>query len=239
MDYANDRAIGIEAAKKLGASRTAAAIRQGGFQDIFSAAKAEIGIDKLMAEIVKGPPVWSHMALLNIPDLGNYRAALVARAAEAPSGAVSPGVATAPSPTHTAAAGRPKAAVMMGGPLSIMSLHNAMAANCQWTCEWMDGGAQQPTAKYSDWNTWLWSGTLTGGCGSTIALTDFAKKVPLSPLNKGDTVWIYVWVQAGTDQSGKDMTSFQFTYDPGSTLTAAFNISGTTTINSLSVASYG
>ena len=74
----------------------------------------------------------------------------------------------------------------------------------------MDGGAQQPTAKYSDWNKWLWSGTLTAGCGSTIKMSDFAAKVPLSPLNKGDTVWIYVWVAGGTDQNGKNLTSYQF-----------------------------
>jgi hypothetical protein len=239
MDYENDRKQGIEIAKSLGATRTAAAIRQGGFRDIFTAAAAELGMDKLVAQIVQGPPVWSHMALLNIPDLGNYAAALTKRAAEAPSGAVSPGVGTAPSPTHTSAtAGVARAAMVMGGPLSIMSLHNAMAADCQWTVEWMDGGSQQPTQNYSDWNKWLWSGTLTAGCGSTIKLSDFAAKVPLSPLNNGDTVWIYVWVAGGTDQSGANLTSYQFTYNSGSTLTAAFVISGTTTINTLSVASY-
>ena len=119
-----------------------------------------------------------------------------------------------------------------------MSLHHAMAADCQWTVEWMDGGSQQPTQNYSDWNSWLWSGTLTAGCGSTIKLSDFAAKVPLSPLNNGDTVWIYVWVAGGTDQSGANLTSYQFTYNSGSTLTAGFVISGTTTINTLSVASY-
>ena len=67
MDYANDRQQGIEAAKSLGASCTAAAIRQGGFNDIFTAAKAEIGMDKLVAQILQGLPAWSHMALLNIP----------------------------------------------------------------------------------------------------------------------------------------------------------------------------
>lgn len=239
MDYENDRKQGIEFAKSLGATRTAAAIRQGGFRDIFDAAVAEIGMDKLVAQIVQGPPVWSHMALLNIPQLGNYTAALTKRAAEASNGAVSPGVGTAPSPTHTASvASVTRAAVVMGGPLSIMSLHNAMAADCQWTVEWMDGGSQQPTQNYSDWNKWLWSGTLTAGCGSTIKLADFAAKVPLSPLNNGDTVWIYVWVAGGTDQSGANLTSYQFTYNSGSTLTAAFVISGTTTINTLSVASY-
>ena len=136
MDYANDRQQGIEAAKSLGASRTAAAIRQGGFNDIFTAAKAELGMDKLVAQILQGPPVWSHMALLNIPDLGSYAAALTARAADAPSGILSPGADTAPSPTHASpVAGGMRAAAVMGGPLSIMSLHNAMAADCQWTAD--------------------------------------------------------------------------------------------------------
>lgn len=239
MDYENDRQQGIEMAKSLGATRTAAAIRQGGFRDIFNAATAEIGMDKLVAQILQGPPVWSHMALLNVPNLGNYAAALTKRASEAPSGAVSPGAGTAPSPSHTAPpTGAAQAAAVMGGPLSIMSLHNAMAADCQWTAEWMDGGSQQPTQKYSDWNKWLWSGTLTAGCGSTMKLSDIAAKVPLSPLNNGDTVWIYVWVAGGTDQNGKNLSSYQFTYNSGSTMTAAFVISGTTTINTLSVASY-
>ncbi len=66
MDYEIDRKQGIELAKSLGATRTAAAIRQGGFRDIFDAALAELGMDKLIAHIVQGPPVWSHMALLNI-----------------------------------------------------------------------------------------------------------------------------------------------------------------------------
>lgn len=128
--------------------------------------------------------------------------------------------------------------MVMGGPLSIMKLHNGMAANCQWTVEWMDAGSQQPTQNYPDWNKWLWSGTLTGGCSSTIKLSDFAAKVPLSAMNNGDTVWIYVWVEAGTDQSGADLTSYQFTYNSGSTLRAEFVMTGTTTINTLSVASY-
>ena len=60
------------------------------------------------------------MALLNIPDLGNHTAALTKRAAVAPSGAVSPSVGTAPSPTHASStAGVTRAAVVMGGPLSL------------------------------------------------------------------------------------------------------------------------
>jgi hypothetical protein len=114
-----------------------------------------------------------------------------------------------------------------------------MAADCEWTVKWMNSGKEQPNEHYSDWNTWLWSALLSGGCGSTIDVVDFAKKVPNCTLNKGDVVWIYVWVCAGYDKNGKDnLPSFQFTYDPGSPSTAIFGISGTTTINTLSVEQY-
>lgn len=48
-----------------------------------------------------------------------------------------------------------------------------------------------------------------------------------------------MWVAAGTDNSGSTgLKSYQFTYDPGSPSMAVFGISGTTTINTLSVEQY-
>jgi hypothetical protein len=193
----------------------------------------------LVAHLQKAPPLWSHKALLAIPDLGEYHSAVAQRAAEASDGILTPGGGTARPNLASArpAAASPTAAVW-GGPLSAMTLHNAMAATVNCTVEWMDVEAQ-PTAKYPDWNNWLWCGDITAGSDSgQMKVADYAAHVPNSPINKGDTVWIYVWVAGGSDLDGSKLTSYQFTYDPGSTKQAAFVASGTTTINSLSVQSY-
>jgi hypothetical protein len=238
--YDRDRVAGIQLAKSLAASKTAAVIedKAKNFKDIFDTAVAELGVDKLGAALLQAPPAWAHAALLSVPDWGANQQGLVARAGEASDGTVSP----AAGSKRVMAAGAPRnlaaAAALMGGPLSKMTLNNHMAANCQWTIEWFDG-KDQPADKYSDWNKWKWSGTLTAGCGSTMSVIDVRNKVPLSPLNNGDVIWVYVWVEAGTDKNGKDnLPSFQFTYDSGSPQQGIFGISGTTTINTLSVEKY-
>lgn len=242
MSYDQDRLAGIKIANELGAVKTARLIERStsNFEVIFHSAIAELGMDAVASALVNAPPVWAHMALLHIPGLGAHSAALAARAADASDGSVTPGSTTTAAvetvqPVRAAAA----AAAVMGGPLSIMTLNNHMAADCQWTAKWMDGGEEQPTKNYPNWNNWKWSGTLTAGCGSTISLNTFASSVPNSPLNTGDVVWIYVWVAGGSDRSGRtDLTSYQFTYDSGSPSAAVFGISGTTTINTLSVEKY-
>ena len=239
--YDRDRVTAMQIAKRLGATKTAAVIGDPtkNFKDIFAVAVPEIGVDRLVAELIQAPPSWAHAALLYVPDLGSHSAALVKRAAEAADGTVTPGAGTKPAtlaaaPQNMAAA----VAALMGGPLSSMTLNNHMAADCQWTMEWFDG-SNQPTAEYPDWNTWKWSGTLTAGCGSTMSVSDVSKQVPNAPLNNGDVIWIYVWVAGGTDKNGKDnLPSFQFTYDSGTPTKAVFGISGTTTINTLSVETY-
>ena len=234
MSFAQDRKTGMQMATKAGASKTAKLIQNehAGFGAIFDSAAAEIGKDALVKHVLEGPPFWSHMALLHMDDMGGDEAALRARAAQAPADMVRPEAGSELlAENDVALAGE------LGGPLSAMNLHNAMAANCQWTVKWMNGGVEQPTTNYPNWDKWQWSGTLTAGCGSQMALSKIAAKVPNAPLNNGDTVWIYVWVQAGSDKSSKDST-FQFTYQSGSTKIAYWNISGTTTINSLSLNNY-
>jgi hypothetical protein len=241
MNYDHDRSLAIQLAHKLGASKTAAVIadKRKNYEDILDSAIAELGLDAVAAALKKGPPVWSHLALLHIHDLGSHREALQQNAANAPDGSVSPGSGTTAPAATVAVARSAQPENLMGGPLSKMCLNNHMAADCEWTVKWMNSGKEQPNEHYSDWNTWLWSALLSGGCGSTIDVVDFAKKVPNCTLNKGDVVWIYVWVCAGYDKNGKDnLPSFQFTYDPGSPSTAIFGISGTTTINTLSVEQY-
>jgi len=238
--YDRDRVTGIQIAKRLGATKTAAVIEDQtkNFKDIFDVALTEVGLDRLVAELTQASPAWAHAALLSIPDLGAHRSALLKRAAEAPDAMISPGAGTARAAHPAAPRNLAAAAGLMGGPLSSMTLNNHMAANCRWTIEWFDG-ENQPAAKYPDWNKWKWSDTLTAGCGSAMSVIDVRNQVPDAPLNNGDVIWIYVWVQAGTDKNGKDnLSSFQFTYDSGSPLRAVFGISGTTTINTLSVESY-
>ena len=238
--YDRDRVTAIQIAKKLGATKTAAVIEDQtkNFKDIFDVAVPEIGLDRLVAELTQAPPAWAHAALVSIPDLGAHGAALAKRAAEAQDGVISPGAGTASATLAAAPRKIAAAAALMGGPLSSMTLNNHMAADCKWTMEWFDG-SNQPTAEYSDWNKWKWSGTLTAGCGSTMTVDEVRKQVPNAPLNNGDVIWIYVWVAGGTDKNGKDnLPSFQFTYDSGTPQKAVFGISGTTTINTLSVESY-
>jgi hypothetical protein len=241
MNYDQDRTLGIQLAHKLGATKTAAVIedKRKNYEDILDSAIAELGLDAVAAALKDGPPLWAHLALLHIPNLGSHLGALQQNAAKAPDGSVSPGSGTtAPAPTVSVARSAQEAN-LMGGPLSKMCLNNHMAADCQWTAKWMDSGSEQPNANYPDWNTWQWSAVLTAGCGSTIDMVTIAAKVPNSHLTKGDVIWIYVWVAGGYDKNGKDdLPSFEFTYDPGSPSTAIFGISGTTTINTLSVEKY-
>lgn len=232
--FAADRKTGLQMALAAGAIKTAETIKNSdtGFAAIFAAAEAEIGKDALIKHILKGPPVWSHMALMFIKDPGAQDAALKARAAEVPTDMLQPAAGTKLMDENDVAL-----VGDMGGPLSSMNLHNAMAATVQWTVKWQNGGVEQPTKAYPDWNKWKWSGDITAGCGSQMALSTIAAKVPNAPLSNGDTVWIYVWVALGTDLSSKG-SLFQFTYQSGSTKTAYWNASGTTTINQLSLTNY-
>ncbi|MFQ6026306.1 MAG: hypothetical protein ACE5Q6_02195 [Dehalococcoidia bacterium] len=232
--YDEDREQGIAIAQRLGATETATVIRnkQSDFHDIFSTAISEKGLDALAAELITGPPVWAHAALLTIPDLGAHRAALLQRAAEAPDGTVSPA-----SGTTAAVEDDVLREFTSGGPCSKFDLHDGLAADCRFTAKWMDGGAEQPTSHYPNQSDWLWSHTLTAGCHQTIDLVKFGEKVPNSPLRRGDDIWIYVDVIAGNTLSGKNLF-LKFTYDPGSTLTVFYVATGTTTINRLSVSDY-
>ena len=235
LDYSRERMTGIRIAKKAGAEETVKLIKDTskGFADIFAFAAKEIGKQALIKNILDGPPLWSQMALLYLHDFGPAEEALRQRAAEAPAELLRPAAGSViPVKAKAAVSGN------IMGPLSLMALHNAMAATCEWTVEWMNNGVEQPGTAYPDWNDWLWSEQLTAGCSSgPISLTKFAAKVPKAPLGTGDTVWIYIWVMAGTDRSSKD-SLFQFTYNSGSAKTAYWNISGTTTINQLSLTDY-
>lgn len=239
MDYNRERIIGIQAAQKLGAVKTVAVIadQHKDFKAIFDTAIAEIGLDAVVTELTQASPIWAHAALVSIPDLGDYREALLKRAGEAPPGVSSPGTETPMEDDSTKAIFAAfSSSSVFESEISAISLKNKMAANCQFTAKWFDGGVVQPTNAYSDWNDWLWSSKLTAGCSQKLTLSEIAAKVPKSPLKNGDLVWIYVWVEAGTDMDGRKLlTSYKFTYQSGIPATADFVASGTTTINTLSV----
>lgn len=238
MDYNRERVTGIKIAQSLGANETVAAIadQQKDFHEIFNIAISEIGLDTVITELMKASPVWAHAALICIPDLGKHREALLKKVAEAPQGTVSPDADTMTVEVNANAVFTLNTA-LMGGPISAMNLKNKMAATCQFTAKWYDASKIQPQAAYDNWDDWSWSSKLTAGCSQKMELSDIAKKVPKSPLNNGDVVWIYVWVQSGTDMDGRELlTSYQFTYQSGTPSTVEFVASGTTTINTLSVA---
>ena len=93
---------------------------------------------------------------------------------------------------------------------------------------WVDNAQIQPAAGSSS-GLWKWSSKLMVGQDAQMACTDFA--LADSPLNEGDTVWMYMWVQAG-----KDIESpLRFTYSSTTADYAQFTSSGCTQNDSLAL----
>lgn len=239
FDYAEFRKIALQIAIKAGGEKTVEVIKnpRNGFGEILAAAEKELGKEVLIKHILEGPPLWSHMALIHLSDLGNDEKLLLNRADELPAEMKLPEKDTVNALDATSET----LLAPIGGsaqPLSQMYLWNAMAATVQWTVNWTDGGVEQPKSSYPNWGDWWWSGNITAGCGSgPVSLATIAQKVPNATLKDGDTVWIYVWVAGGSDLNGKT-SPFQFTYSSGSTMCAYWNANGTTTINHLSLTDY-
>jgi hypothetical protein len=228
MDYDQQRALAVRLAQAGGAKwqKTQATLANDNscFSDIVKTAVAEVGVDALVSQILQGPPQWAYNTLRLVPNLGSHRDALFQKAAEEPEWALHAlrFVPDLGSHGNTLAQKAGTLAQSIVGPIVAMTLKNSGSYVCQWTLKWTNAGKTQPAAGYPNWGDWYWSGRLDVGGSQSIDLSAFAKDK--APLQAGNVVWMYVWVQAGDDME----SPVQFTYDPASPVTANFVSSGCT-----------
>ena len=223
MNFDEQRKLGVKLASQYDAPKTMAMLKDPNacYADILQTATEEIGVDNVLAQVLQGPAQWAQNAYLAIPNLGSSQDAIVEKATDFASPVES---AEAPSFEDVSAA-RPNGG---GDPIAIsrMNLNCQAIVVCNWSLNWTDAGEDQPKKNYPDWNKWLWTDNITQYKSSgAINLTKFSQHVNL-PLNKGDQVWMWVYVQAGYDVHDKNL--FSFVYDPGTTACANLILSGTT-----------
>lgn len=84
MNLDEQRRLGMKLAVDADAKETLAAIKDTGkcFEDILKTAAAELGIEKFTSIIQQNDPLWAAKAIRYIPDLGDFRADLIKKAAE-------------------------------------------------------------------------------------------------------------------------------------------------------------
>lgn len=226
MNLDKQREHGIKLATDFGAAKTLAALNDKDvcFKDILPIAASEIGMDKFVSVILQNDPIWSAKALAFVPDLGDYRDQLLKRAAE----------------DQTAALDALRNGGELGGHQGLLesalgSFANTLGDiagfvlldqggyNCAFTMYWSNNGVNYPADKSNP----VWSDKIMLGQSTNKKCTDFA--TDKSPLQAGNEVWMYMWVQAG-----KDIESpLHFTYNPNTANYAYFTCSGTTTIDNL------
>ncbi|MEN2786925.1 hypothetical protein ACFOKI_08640 [Sphingomonas qilianensis] len=232
MDILAQRELGLKLAQQRGADTLQSVIsdRNSDYSAIFAAAARDLKPGALIEAVLAGPPEWAFYALTNLPNLdADERAALVAKAATDPFTAANTlrgvrGI-EAHSDALTQAAGNFAATQ---GTISGFYLNNKGSYNCEFTMYWVDNGKAQPqTGSKSD--KWVWSSKLMVGQDEKKACTDFA--LTDSPLKEGDTVWIYLWVQAGQDIE----SPLRFTYSSAVAEYACFTSSGCTQSDSLAL----
>jgi hypothetical protein len=227
MDYDIQRALAIRLAQAGGQrwqkTQAALANENSRFSDIVNTAVSEVGVDALVAQILQGPPQWAYKTLRFVPNLGANRDALLQKAAQDPASALSAYRFVQDQGNHgttlAQSAGKFAQAV---GPIKAMNLKNSGSYVCQWTLKWENNLQVQPKTGYPNWGDWYWSGSLDVGQSQSIDLSQFSK--PNAPLQAGNLVWMYVWVESGDDME----SPVQFTYDPSSVETANFVSDGCT-----------
>lgn len=226
MNLEEQREHGIKLATDLGASKTLAALNDKDvcFKDILPIAASEVGIEKFVSVITQNDPTWAAKALAFVPDLGNYRAELIKKAAEDQTAALDALRNGGDLGEH-----RELLADTAGnlatttGDIAGFVLLDQGGYNCAFTMYWSNNGVSYPTDKSNP----VWSDTIMLGQSTNKKCTDFA--TDKSPLAAGNEVWMYMWVQAG-----KDIESpIHFTYNPNTANYAYFTCSGTTTIDNL------
>jgi hypothetical protein len=236
MKTDEQRGLGLKLAKSLGAVRTQEIIKdpKSDFTTILKTASAEIGLDKLVENIIEGPPEWAFHALRQIPNLSSKeRDILIRKTAEEPLTAVHTLRSINDLGTHhNTLLQRAGVLAQTQGEISGFYLNNKGSYNCEFTMYWSNAGKIQPNAG-SQSRDWVWSSKLMVGQDTQLVCSDFALPVPgktypnpqpNSPLAAGNEVWMYLWVQAGNDIE----SPLHFTYNPNTPNYAWFTSSGCT-----------
>lgn len=228
MNRDEQRDLGIKLATDLGAEKTLAALNKDDFcyEDILKTAASELGLDKFVATILKNDPTWAAKALSFVPDLGDYRESLIKKVAEHPHSSLEVFRTAGDLGSHEellqSSAG---ALVSTQGEISGFHLLDQGGYNCAFTMYWTNNGNYPVTRPPA--NDGPWSEKILLGQSTSKKCSDFA--TAKSPLAPGNEVWMYMWVQAGTDNE----SPLHFTYNPNTANYAYFTSSGTTTSNNL------
>jgi hypothetical protein len=204
MDINTQRSAAIKLATEAGAARTLAILKSDQYHDISAVLRTaanEVGVDKLVAGILKVHPAWAGDALRFIPDLGSHRTQLVNAICDNKVAVVH----------GTSGAGALNlAAATPAGSLELY-LASGAAMEAWFTMFWIHNGVGYPQAITGDINQWLWSQELSISINrsATIRCADFATHIK-APLAAGDSVWM---VERSCSQNFD--TGFRFVYQPG------------------------
>jgi hypothetical protein len=234
MKTDEQRGLGLKLAKSLGAVKTQEIIKNSNFETILKTASTEMSLDKLVSTVLEGPPEWAYQTLRSVPNLSNdNRNALIRKAAEEPLSALHTLRLVNDLGSHGKALSQKAGALAATqGEISGFYLNNKGSYNCEFTMYWSNAGQTQP-AKGSQSRDWVWSKKLMVGQDTQVICSDFALPVPgktypdpqpNSPLAAGNEVWMYLWVQAGSDIE----SPLHFTYNPNTSNYAWFTSSGCT-----------
>ena len=203
MNVEDQRKLGVRIATEADAPKTLAAVKDVNscFDTILKTAADEIGLDKLTSILNENEPEWAFQALINLPDLGDKRDALVANAGEFSSNFIKP--ATLAETEE------------ISGTVSGLSLY--LATGCSYsgafTLLWQDrSGNVQPQTAYPNAGDWKWSQYLSISVNRQGYLYGTDCKLPNAPISPGDTLWMLVGPSGSAN--GSYDTGFRFKYDP-------------------------
>ena len=204
METINERILGAELAKKMGALKTLVVIQDEKkcYEDIFKSAIEEVGLDKFAKCILEQDPSWSHYALRFVPNLGEHRDALVERAT-----LLYKNMVKSVSPQPNADLSTANNTESVGGLR--LTLINPIFYECWFTMSWVNAGVTQPSTGTPDNGQWKWSKKLSIGINKTDIVWCSDCALPNSPISTGDTVQMLVKINGG----GLYETGFFFTYD--------------------------
>lgn len=229
MSTEEQRRLGATLATAARAVKTRAVIADptSDYRKILSTAALELSLDDLVKAVLQGPPEWAYQALQSIDCFnGTQRSALLEKAASDSHSALRLLRFGPDLGTHRDAMARAAGALAATqGTISGLYLNNKGSYNCAFTMYWVNGGKTMPPPTASK----KWSSTLMVGQDTKMACSEFA--LPTAPLQDGNEVWMYLWVQAGQDIE----SPLRFTYSSNTSDVAYFTSSGCTQSDSLAL----
>ena len=191
LTAAAERRAGVKLASESSAPKTTAVIKDidSCYEDIFTTAAKEIGVDKLVSRILKADqPMWAQHALTYVPDLSEDQQVALAN----------------------------KASVVIGPANSLaLRLAGGAAFEAKFTMFWRNkpGDYVLPNAATPDESKWKWSLRLSIAINRSdeIQIPDFA--IDNAPVEVGAICWMVVKVIAGPRI---ELTDHSFTYQADS-----------------------